>query len=289
MDENVVLLAFAGAVLHPFRDLLLKGSTSIGAGYFVVMLIWLAIAVTQIIFQGHDISDVLPVWHVVLLSAIGITTYYIGILTAMKAGDLSIYYPIIRSAPVFMVFAGWLVLGETYGPVVLIGVALVTLGVWLLQHQPGSSLLHSPALLAVSLLAMAGMGTQSLADAHAMQQIEAPVLLFWEFAFALVFCAGYLLLRRPAGAGPFATLFQGWKDNLWRFATAGATGYLSYYLILTAYQHGGDAVAVNCIRQISIPLSVLLGGLILRELNMGNRFAWSLLIAFGIVVIILTK
>ena len=80
-----------------------------------------------------------------------------------------------------------------------------------------------------------------------------------------------------ARVGPEGTLF------------AGSISYLSYYLILVAYGLGGDAVAVNCLRQISIPLSVLLGGLFLGELNISSRFGWSLMLVAGIVIIIVWK
>ena len=43
------------------------------------------------------------------------------------------------------------------------------------------------------------------------------------------------------------------------------TSYLSYYLILVSYQMGGNVAAVNSLRQVSIPLSVILGGLYLKE------------------------
>lgn len=289
METTVVLLVLAGAALHPLRDLLLKGIANAGSGYFSVMSIWMAIAIAEIVVSGLDVTSAFDVWHLILFSAGGLTTYYIGILTAMRTGDFSVYYPIIRSAPVFMVVAGWLVLGETYSAVVLAGVALVTLGAWLLQYTPGADFLHSPKTLAVSLLAMAGMGTQSLADAEVMQVLQVPVLLFWGFLFALMVLAVFLLLRRPAEQPWSDALIGGWRENPWRILTAGITGYLSYYLILIAYQQGGAAVPVNSLRQISIPLSVILGGLVLRELNMGSRFAWSLLLAAGIIIIIIAK
>jgi drug/metabolite transporter (DMT)-like permease len=84
-------------------------------------------------------------------------------------------------------------------------------------------------------------------------------------------------------------LFGGWRVTPVRYLLAGCLSYASYYLILTAYGLGGDVVAVNCLRQVSIPLSVLLGGLFLREINISSRFSWSLLLVAGIVIIITAK
>lgn len=289
MTLTIAGLVFLAAAIHPVRDMIMKGHTNAGSGYFSIVLIWLAIAMIQVVLSGADIMSALDYWPLILFSGFGLVAYYLGVLAALRTGEFSVYYPIFRSAPVFMVFAGWLVLGETYRLPVIAGVALVTLGAWLLQYRPGADLLHSPATLAAALLAMAGMGTQSLADAAAMQHLQAPVLLVWEYSFVVVATGVYLAWRRPAGMSLMTTFFGGWKSTPWRFLLAGCSSYLSYYLILMAYRGGGDPVPVNCLRQASIPWSVILGGLVLREINMGSRFAWSLLIAAGIVIIIVAK
>ena len=67
----------------------------------------------------------------------------------------------------------------------------------------------------------------------------------------------------------------------------GVLAYSSYYLILLAYQLGGDVAAVTAMRQASIPISVALGGLFLREGAMARRFFAAGLLALGIAVIAL--
>jgi uncharacterized membrane protein len=56
---------------------------------------------------------------------------------------------------------------------------------------------------------------------------------------------------------------------------------------LFAFQAGGEVAVVSAIRQVSIPLSVLLGALVLNEKRFLVRLAWSLLLAGGVVIIIL--
>ena len=55
--------------------------------------------------------------------------------------------------------------------------------------------------------------------------------------------------------------------------------YVSYYLILWVYGHGGDVAAVTSVRQASIPFSVLIGGLWLKEPDMTRRLFASLILA----------
>jgi len=65
----------------------------------------------------------------------------------------------------------------------------------------------------------------------------------------------------------------------------GVLAYSSYYLILLAYQLGGDVALVTSVRQASIPISVALGGLFLREGAIARRLLAAGLLALGIAVI----
>lgn len=66
-------------------------------------------------------------------------------------------------------------------------------------------------------------------------------------------------------------------------------GLMFYYLILAAYQLVGNVAAVNSLRQISIPLLVIMSCSFLKEANIGVRLAWAIVLAVGIVIIILAR
>jgi uncharacterized membrane protein len=65
----------------------------------------------------------------------------------------------------------------------------------------------------------------------------------------------------------------------------GIIAYSSYYLILLAYQSGGEVGAVTALRQTSILISVALGGLFLREGAMARRFIAAGILMFGVILI----
>ena len=46
--------------------------------------------------------------------------------------------------------------------------------------------------------------------------------------------------------------------------------------------------AASAVRQVSIPLSVIMGGVVLGEARMTGRLAWSFVLAIGVAVIILS-
>ncbi len=70
------------------------------------------------------------------------------------------------------------------------------------------------------------------------------------------------------------------------YVKIGVICYISYLLILIAYQNGGEVAVVNSVRQASIPISVLLGGMWLKEIDIKQRILASLLLSLGIVVIV---
>ncbi len=283
---GVVLLA---ASIHPFRDLILKGTVFPEAAYLGVIVVWAVIAVIHAFVLDVDLGSGLSVLPLILISTAGLMFYYIGILTTLKTGDLSVYYPIIRSAPLFIVVFGWLILGQSYGPVMLGGVALVMVGAFFIQYRKGSRLLQHPATFLTATLAMAGMGTQSLADSEAMKAIEPAVLLVWGYILLAPACGVFFILRKPAERSVLKHLFGGWRKTPLRYLGAAVTSYLSYYLILMSYQMGGNVAAVNSLRQASIPLSVILSGYFLKEANTGSRLAWAIILAAGVVVVILAR
>ena len=233
---------------------------------------------------GMDFAAAAAVWPLILVSWAGQMLYGSALIATLRRGDLSAYYPIIRSSPLFIVMFGVAVLGERYAWPLLAGVAMVLIGAFHLQYRRGVRLLDDPKTLAFAVLAMSGTGIYSLADARIVQVIDPPVSFFWVEVLCL---PGYVLLFhyiRP-GQAVWRSLYT-WRTEPLRYAGIGAIGYASYVLILTAYAIGGDVAAVTSVRQASIPLSVLIGGYFLREAQIGRRLAASLLLAAGIIVII---
>lgn len=283
---GVVLLA---ASIHPIRDLILKGTVYPEAAYLGVILVWIVLAVGHGLYLEVDFAAVGAVLPLALIGVAGLMLYYIGILTTMKTGDLSVYYPIIRASPLFIVVGGWLVLGQSYGMVLIFGVGLVMTGAFFLQFRPGAKLLAQPATFLTAILAMAGMGIQSLADSEAMRLVEPAALLVWQYSVLAVACMIFFAVRKPAERPLVEHLFGGWRVTPYRYLVAAVTSYFSYYLILVSYHMGGNVAAVNSLRQISIPLSVVLGGFYLKEMDTSKRLVWALVLAAGVAVIIFAR
>jgi drug/metabolite transporter (DMT)-like permease len=143
-------------------------------------------------------------------------------------------------------------------------------------------------MFALASMAMIGHGILTLADAKAMQIAEPAPFLFWTYCLVFVTQLLWFACTKPKARTLTRHLWEGWRLAPGRIVLAAAISYLSYILILLAFQRGGEAAAVAAIRQVSIPVSVILGALILREGMFGKRFAWSFVLAAGVAVILIS-
>jgi drug/metabolite transporter (DMT)-like permease len=287
MDITVAALALTSAFLHPFWNLLVKDNAYPEGVFLALIVFHLLLGGLQAIATGADLLSAIEVWPLLLLAAVGELLFGINLVATYRRGDLSVYYPIVRSSPLFVVIVSATVLGERYSALLLAGIGLVIVAAFFLQYRRGARLLHDPVTVVTAMLAMVGTGVYSLADARALQTIDPAVRFVWVELLVAPCLAVYFAFTKPAGCGWRTHLFAGWRLTPGRFLAAGVLAYGSYLLILMAYQFGGDVAAVTSLRQASIPISVVLGGLYLREASMLARLFWSVVLAVGIVVIIL--
>lgn len=286
VSSTIVLLALLSAALHPVRDLVLKDAPFRESAYLGVNVTWVACAAIHTALTGADPLSPLAHWPLLAGSAIGLFAYYWGTLLALRFGDLSVYYPIIRASPAVVVLIGIALLGTRYPPATLAGVALTVLGAILLQRRPGHRLLAQPAALAAATAAMVGSAVYTLADAAAMRSLEVGPFLLWVYgALALAYPIAYGATR-PAGRTRTLHLLGSWTRAPGRILVAAVVSYVSYLFILIGFQLGGEAAAVASVRLAAIPISVVLGAIVLGEPALRARLAWSGLIALGILLIV---
>lgn len=289
MTPIIVALILTSAALHPLREYLIKKDASPkGVTLAVVFQFWIYAGI-EVWLRGLSPLDAYQVWPMMLISGVGLLFYYWCVVMTLRTGDLSIYYPITRSSPIFVVFVGYLFLGHTYSASMLAGIGLVLVAAFSLQYKRGARFFSQPLTLTFAFLAMCGHGVITLADAEAMKHVEPAVFVFVLY-ICLVPAMAVLLTLTSAPDDDVGRIFiHGWVKTPMRYFTAGVTAYASYYLILLAFQLGANVAALSAVRQISIPMSVLLGGMMLKEKSMAGRLLWSVLLAIGIAVIIASK
>lgn len=289
MDATVFILVILSGLLHPVREVLLKHNAYPEGLAFAVMMLFGIFSGLQVLASGQEPWAAIQVWPAVLVSGTGLILFYLFTIMTLKLGDVSVYYPITRSSPLFVVAAGYLVLGQRYSPALLSGIALVIVSVFFLQYRRGTRMLDNPRALSLAALAMCANGIIILADAEAMKTVSPSQYFLGLYLLAVPVMALVFAVTRPSGRGVVEHLFAGWRSTPWRYLAAGMTAYGSYYLILTAFQLGGNVAAVAALRQISIPVAVLFGSMHLGEERMASRLGCSILLAAGVVMILLSR
>ncbi|HYH38185.1 MAG TPA: hypothetical protein VD860_08195 [Azospirillum sp.] len=281
MPLSLAALVLLSAALHPVWNVLIKRDASPAGTFLILATTLVGIGVVQGLASGVALWPSAAVWPALLASAGGQILYGTALAFALRRGDLSAYYPVVRASPVAVVAFGWLVEGRSYGAPLLAGIALVLAGGFLLQARPGKRF-DDPRALAAAVVAMLGSAVYSVADGRAMQMAAPELVLVWAQGLALpVQLLAFRLIGMPVRLGGRRGLVSG--------MAAGAIAYASYYLILLVYQWGGSVAAVTSVRQASIPLSVLMGALWLGERNLAARLGASLVVAAGIVLIVLNR
>ena len=284
MDLSWIGLVLVSALLHPLRDLMLKGTAQPMLCYAGVSFTWVVLAGFHAVATGQDLFLQREVWPFVATSVFGLTLYYYGTLSALRRGNLSIYYPIIRSSPIAIVVFSWLVMDQSYSWLTIVGIFTVLLGGLMIQKTPGSFLKDSKAF-SLAVIAMLGSAAYSISDAGAMQfTTPAVYLLYTNIAVTVLL----LSIHRWESRGDlmsFAQVVQHWMLVPWKIILAGVSSYLSYLFILMAFQLGAEAAAVSAVRQASIPVSITLAAIILLEPSFLKNIAWASLIALGIIFI----
>ena len=281
MPLSVAALVLLSAALHPIWNVLIKRDASPAGAFLLLGATLCVVGIVQARVSGAALWPPAEVWPLLALSAAGQALYGTALVTALRRGDLSAYYPVVRASPVAVVAWGWLAQGQSYGWPLLLGIALVLGGGFRLQMRPGRRL-DDPLALGAAVCAMLGSAVYSVADGQSMRMVSPEMVMVWGQGMALpVSALAFRLAGLPIRAGS--------RRGQLSAMAAGGIAYASYYLILLAYQMGGAVAAVASVRQASIPLSVLMGALWLGERNLSRRLAASLVVAVGIVLIVLNR
>ena len=171
----------------------------------------------------------------------------------------------------------------------ILGIILVFIGAFFLQYRKGCGIFSQPKTLSLATLAMIVHGVVTIMEAKAVQVVEPMVQFFWVSMIAVIPLGIYISLNRQKDNHASEYLFGGWKKTPGSYIIIGISAYLSYFLMLKAFKMGGEVAALSAIRQASIPISGLIGGLILKEENFVKRLNWSLVLALGIILIIFSN
>ncbi|MCX8071148.1 MAG: EamA family transporter [Candidatus Binatia bacterium] len=284
MTTGALAAVLFSSFLHALWNLFNKGSADRWAFFLgqgtVAAVCYAPLALWLMVSQPFAATS----WLWMALSVATHAGYAVYLLRAYDAGDLSVAYPLSRTAPVLLAAWDALVVGEPVTAAGVAGALLAGGGAVVLQWpsiraQGLRAVLRAP-VTRYALLTALFVALFTVVDKQGVSLLHPLVFLY--FVSLGETCVIAFLLRREAPT----RLRNEWQRNAWRMAATGMLGGFSYLLILWALA-SAPASYVLGLRQCSIVFGVVLAHFVLRELETRYRLAGASVIAFGSALIAL--
>jgi len=288
MNPVAVTLVLSSTFMHAGWNLLLRGQ-EVRDIFILRMLVLVAVlgfipACLGLMTLNPPFSPL--VWQCLLGSGAFCGLYFFTLVRSYDSEDFTVVYPLVRALPVLLVGLGDMLRGRHPTPAGWLGMGLVFLGCAFipLTSFAGFSLRRywnrtTPWLLLTAL----GTVGYSLLDKAASEEVAPGPLsaVLYEYVFFVIAGACYALGMKLNKAEEARIDAGGWKIP----ALAAAFNFGAYWLVLWAYQLSRHAGYIVAFRQFSIVIGVVLALAIFKEKGRAVRFAGTLLITAGLVVI----
>jgi drug/metabolite transporter (DMT)-like permease len=273
----LVTLAVLGAALaHATWNAMLKSS---GDVLLDLALVVLFAGVATLPFLPFVAVPAPAVWPYIVASMALHIAYYVALVGAYRAGDLSHGYPIMRGiAPLLVSLVAVFWIGEAPRPMVWLGVVLICGGVLSLGFA-GFRWQESRRSLAWALANALIIASYTLVDAAGVRAASEPQsYVVWLFVVdALPFPLILFLLKRAE--------LTAYARRAWRRAfVGGALSALAYGIVLWAMTRAPVA-AVAALRETSVIFAALIGAWLLKEGHIGRRVVGAATVAAGVIAL----
>lgn len=278
MDPVVFAAVLAGAAMHAGWNAVVKVGLDRFSSILLLALVQSGIALGLAPFFPAPAP---AAWPWLAASALLHCGYKLFLIRAYAHGELSQVYPLARgAAPLIVVLAGALLVGERMTPTKSAAVFAIALGVMLMSARGGSGALAAmpPKALAYALGTAGFTAAYTLVDAiGARLSGTASGFTLWMFVGDGIGMMLYALASRGRSALP--PLRAAWRSGL----VAGALSLGSYWIAIWAFTQAPVAL-VAALRETSVLFAMLIAVLVLGERAGPWRWAAAGLIGAGIVL-----
>lgn len=287
MGIVALLLVIASAFIHAFWNMLAKRAMD------KVSFLWWALTLSLGIFTFfffalgyHHVSIPSKGFLFIFCSAVLHALYFTSLGFAYDRGDLSLVYPIARSAPIFvLMWAIWL-LGEKLSIPGILGILIVVFGTYIIGFPTLSiTYLVRPIILLkdrsyqLAWLTALIISLYSVNDKVGVHYVPPFSYLFLLTVLMCFVGVPFVVMRKKE------MFFREWTRNRKPIILGSILIPSSYLLILYAMTIS-EVSYIVAIRQSSTVFAVLMGSHILKEEHGWVRFFASLCIFAGVLLIV---
>jgi len=292
-------LVLGSALLHAWWSVSIKGSGD--PLVFNALQLVAPLVATAACLPLMDLGGVPPLaWACLAATTACHTGYFWWMSRAYEHGELTLVYPIARSTPAFLPFVAVPLLGERLSAGGALGIAIVVIGMWLVQAGGATRLeggglrqqLFAEPAVRYAMLTLAATVGYSLLDARAMLEISAhpwasvvPRALAWNLL--LWSASGSLFAVLVARRRGSRALLDAARRDLVSPTRAALVSLAGYTLVLEALAMA-PASYVVAVRQSSVLFALLFGVVRLRERPSRPRILGAVATVAGVVLIALS-
>ncbi len=278
MEPVVVIAVLAAAVMHAGWNAILK----VGLDRFLsISLMGFFMGFISLICLPFVAVPQGITWVWILASAALHTGYKLFLVRAYSAGDLSQVYPLARgTAPLITALAGFVLLGERLSPLMVLGIVVLTTGIFVMSMR-GGALLEKLDRVAVGY----ALGTSlfiagyTLTDGvGARSAVSASSYAAWMFVFDGFWMVAFCIMMR--GVGSVRLLAAEWKTGI----VIGALSLGAYWIVIWAMTRAPIA-AIAALRETSVLVALLISVIVLKEKVTVWRIAAAILIVAGVILL----
>ncbi|HSI59277.1 MAG TPA: DMT family transporter [Ideonella sp.] len=292
MSFTALALVLVAALLHALWNVAAKKAGGdhhfVLMGALMIVVIWAPVGlyVGWQVVPGWGRLE----WGLVLASGVTHLVYFNVLLKGYRVSDLTVVYPVARgTGPLLSSLLAVLLLGEAMGAGGLLGVACITVGIWLIAGGPSLwAKAHDPAQrqrvrAGVGWGALTGVliAGYTVLDGYAVKVVMiSPVLVdYFGNLCRIPFMLPSVWRDRAGFAGA-------WRRQ-WKYALVmAAVSPLAYVLVLYAVTMA-PLSHVAPAREVSMLFAALLGGRLLGEQDRGLRLLGAGCMAAGVMLLAL--
>jgi len=284
MNPAALALILLSAGFHATWNALVKRSGDKQA--FVWLIHIPSLIVVAPLFLAARADPIPPIgWAMILASAVIHIGYAMSLAGAYSRGDLSLVYPLARSAPLFVpIWAAWW-LGEHPTPLGGLGIACIVAGAYILGIEPGRMTRFWEPLLALRRrdVQWAWVTALLISLYHITDKVGVASVAPLRFQYLMALSRFILYSGAIIPWKRWQLLAEGrlhWKSVI----AVSLLQFLAYQLVLTAMTTA-QVGYVAAVRQVSVPLAVFTGSVLLREGHLLLRLTAAGTITLGVVLI----
>lgn len=218
----------------------------------------------------------------IMIKSIIIFIAWICSFKAIKKLPIGFFGIMDMSRVIFASLLGVFVLGEVMTAGKLFGMALVLLGLLLVNLKKDKNGEATKAVYIVLVLVSCLMNAISeMLDKMLMGHMESGQLQFWYMFFLVVLYLGYMLVTRTK------INFKTLKSNYWILILSVLFVIGDKALFIACQQEDSTVIAMTLIKQCSVMITIIGGRLVFKEKNTVYRLICAAVIIAGIMVAVM--